>query len=38
MYGQDTAKDVYRDALPVIVVSLVAGLFAGTILGSETMR
>jgi mgtE-like transporter len=35
---QDTAKDVYRDALPVIVVSLVAGLFAGTILGSETMR
>ncbi len=38
MYGQDTAKDVYRDALPVILVSLVAGLFAGTILGSETMR
>lgn len=38
MYGQDTAKDVYRDALPVIIVSLVAGLFAGTILGSETMR
>jgi len=38
MYGQDTAKDVYRDALPVILVSLVAGLFAGTLLGSETMR
>jgi mgtE-like transporter len=38
MYGQDTAKDVYRDALPVIIVSLGAGLFAGTILGSETMR
>ena len=38
MYGQDSAKDVYRDALPVILISLVAGLFAGTILGSETMR
>lgn len=34
----DTAKDVYRDALPVVLISLVAGLFAGTILGSETMR
>ncbi len=38
MAGQDTARDVYRQALPVILVSLVAGLFAGTILGSETMR
>ncbi|GAB3420721.1 magnesium transporter [Haloparvum alkalitolerans] len=38
MYGQDTARDVYRQALPVILVSLVAGLFAGTILGTETMR
>ncbi|MFC6905396.1 magnesium transporter [Halalkalicoccus tibetensis] len=34
----DSALDVYRSALPVILVSLVAGLFAGTILGSETMR
>ena len=33
-----SAMDVYRQALPVIAVSLVAGLFAGTILGSDTMR
>jgi len=38
MPRQETAKDIYRQALPVILVSLVAGLFAGTILGSETMR
>jgi len=38
MAGHDTARDVYRQALPVILVSLVAGLFAGTILGSEAMR
>lgn len=34
----DTAFDVYRQAIPIIVVSLVAGLFAGTVLGTETMR
>lgn len=38
MYTRATAVDVYRQALPVISVSLVAGLFAGTILGSEVMR
>ncbi|WP_119817071.1 magnesium transporter [Halalkaliarchaeum desulfuricum] len=38
MYERASAVDVYRQALPVIVVSLVAGLFAGTILGSEPMR
>ena len=38
MNGQDSAFEVYRQALPVIIISLVAGLFAGTILGSETMR
>ena len=38
MLERDSAVDVYRGALPVIVVSLVAGLFAGTVLGSETMR
>lgn len=38
MFGHDSAKDIYRGALPVIIVSLVAGLFAGTILGTETMR
>lgn len=38
MYSHDTALDIYRQALPVIVVSLVAGLFAGTVLGSEAMR
>ncbi|MDL5362910.1 magnesium transporter [Halalkalicoccus sp. NIPERK01] len=36
--SHDTALEVYRGALPVVLVSLVAGLFAGTILGSETMR
>lgn len=34
----DTALEVYRNTLPVILISLVAGLLAGTILGSETMR
>ena len=38
MDGHEDARDVYRQALPVVLVSLVAGLFAGTILGSETMR
>lgn len=38
MYERASAWDVYKQALPVIIVSLVAGLFAGTILGSETMR
>lgn len=38
MLGHDSAVDVYRQALPVILVSLVAGLFAGTLLGTETMR
>ena len=38
MVEHDSVRDVYRDALPVIVVSLLAGLFAGTVLGSETMR
>lgn len=33
-----SAFDVYRSALPVIVVSLLAGLFAGTVLGSDSMR
>ncbi|GAB3667742.1 magnesium transporter [Halopiger thermotolerans] len=38
MVRHDSAVDVYRQALPVILVSLVAGLFAGTLLGTETMR
>lgn len=38
MFAHDSARDIYRGALPAIVVSLVAGLFAGTILGTETMR
>ncbi|WP_254765976.1 magnesium transporter [Salinilacihabitans rarus] len=38
MPRHDTALDVYRQSLPVILVSLVAGLFAGTILGTEAMR
>ncbi|ELZ23371.1 MgtE integral membrane protein [Haloterrigena salina JCM 13891] len=38
MLGQDSAIDVYRQALPVILVSLVAGLFSGTLLGTEAMR
>jgi len=38
MPGQETAVDVYKQSLPVILVSLVAGLFAGTILGTDAMR
>lgn len=38
MSGHDTARDVYRQALPVVLVSLIAGLFSGTILGSGAMR
>jgi mgtE-like transporter len=38
MYSHDTAWDVFREALPVILVSLVAGLFAGTVLGTDAMR
>lgn len=38
MPGHDSASEIYRDALPVIILSLVAGLFAGTVLGSESMR
>ncbi|WP_049922350.1 magnesium transporter [Halopiger djelfimassiliensis] len=38
MLGHDSAIDVYKQALPVILISLVAGLFAGTLLGTETMR
>jgi mgtE-like transporter len=38
MNGHETARDIYRQSLPVVLVSLVAGLFAGTVLGSETMR
>lgn len=38
MVEHASAREVYRDALPVIIISLVAGLFAGTVLGSESMR
>lgn len=38
MDSHETALDVYRQALPVILVSLVAGLFAGTVLGTDAMR
>ncbi|MGM0605697.1 MAG: magnesium transporter [Halobacteriota archaeon] len=38
MLGWRSAFDVYRQALPVILVSLLAGLFAGAVLGSEPMR
>lgn len=38
MFDQDTAVDVYRAALPAILISLVAGLFAGTVLGTDWMR
>jgi len=38
MDGRERARDIYRQALPVVLLSLVAGLFSGTILGSETMR
>lgn len=38
MFERESAVDIYRQALPVIGISLLAGLFAGAILGSETMR
>lgn len=38
MDGHDRMGDVYRQALPVVLLSLLAGLFAGTILGSGPMR
>ncbi len=38
MVEHASALDVYREALPVILVSLVAGLFAGTMLGTDAMR
>jgi len=38
MFERESALDIYRQSIPVILVSLVAGLFAGTILGSEAMR
>ncbi len=38
MVEHASARDVYREALPVILISLVAGLFAGTMMGSGPMR
>ena len=38
MEGRQRARDIYRQALPVVLLSLVAGLFSGTLLGTETMR
>lgn len=38
MREPDSARQVYRQTLPVILISLGAGLFAGTILGSDAMR
>ncbi len=33
-----SAWSIFRQALPILMVSLVAGLVAGTVLGSEAMR
>lgn len=38
MRAGESAMEVYRQALPVILVSTVAGLFAGTLLSTEAMR
>jgi len=38
MEGRQRARDIYRQALPVVLLSLIAGLFSGTLLGTETMR
>lgn len=38
MYERASATEIYRQALPAIIVSLAAGLFAGTVLGSDAMR
>lgn len=33
-----TARSIYREALPIMLLSAAGGLFAGTVLGHETMR
>lgn len=33
-----TARSIYREALPVMLLSAAGGLFAGTVLGHDTMR
>lgn len=38
MVDEASARRIFRQALPVLAVSLGAGLFAGTVLGTEAMR
>lgn len=38
MSTHDSALEIFQQAIPVILVSLIAGLFAGTVLGSGAMR
>ncbi|MFD1565536.1 magnesium transporter [Haloarchaeobius amylolyticus] len=37
MEGRQTAWRIYHESLPILVVSLVGGIFAGSVLGSEGM-
>ncbi|MFA9415914.1 magnesium transporter [Natrinema sp. HArc-T2] len=37
MEGRQSAWRIYRESLPILVVSLVGGIFAGSVLGSEGM-
>ncbi|WP_226040108.1 magnesium transporter [Natrinema sp. DC36] len=37
MEGRQTAWRIYRESLPILVVSLAGGIFAGSVLGSEGM-
>jgi len=37
MEGRQTAWRIYRESLPILVVSLAGGIFAGSVLGSDGM-
>jgi len=37
MEGRQSAWRIYRESLPILVVSLAGGIFAGSVLGSEGM-
>lgn len=38
MFDRQQAWRIYRESLPILVVSLVGGILAGTVLGTDAMR
>lgn len=38
MFDRQRAWEIYRESLPILVVSLVGGILAGTVLGTDGMR